>query len=292
MIQNIAYQQSIAAEFHAIKDRVRYFIGNHHWGEDGRYKEVILMNFLRKILPQNVGIGTGFIKNENNELTSQIDVIIYQRNYPVLFSEGDFVIIPPESVIGIIEVKSKSSFITLSKKSNSLSNPSSPLEKNNRNGRIIGNTEIFNGIFSYDTSKDIIDSIKMRTFEVRMNASSAFIEQFNTYPCYINHICLGEDILCKYWESGNPQDFDNDNHPCYSFYNLSSGKVLKRNGHGLAFGYFFSNLLEIVYRFTNPCVLSKQYFEYLYPIENGKENYRILNYKIQINQSRNFPARP
>lgn len=89
---NIRYQQSIAAEFIAIKDRVRYFIQDNHWGEDGRYKELILINYLRKILPENVAVGTGFVRNSYNELTDQIDIIIYKKNDPKLFSEGDFVI--------------------------------------------------------------------------------------------------------------------------------------------------------------------------------------------------------
>lgn len=33
-----AYQKSISEELISIKDRVRYFIDNHHWAEDGRYK--------------------------------------------------------------------------------------------------------------------------------------------------------------------------------------------------------------------------------------------------------------
>lgn len=104
---NTRYQQSIATEFAALKNRVRFFIENNHWGEDGRYKEIILMNFLRRVLPENVAVGTGFVKNQGNQITDQIDIIIYRRNDPRLFSEGDFVILMPDSVLGIIEVKSK-----------------------------------------------------------------------------------------------------------------------------------------------------------------------------------------
>ena len=34
----IEYQQSISKELMSIKDRVRNFIDNHHWGEDGRWQ--------------------------------------------------------------------------------------------------------------------------------------------------------------------------------------------------------------------------------------------------------------
>lgn len=43
----IEYQQSISRELISIKDRVRNFIDNHHWGEDGRYKEIIRSHVLR-----------------------------------------------------------------------------------------------------------------------------------------------------------------------------------------------------------------------------------------------------
>lgn len=67
------------------------------------------MNYLKKILPSNVTVGTGFVKN-GEETTNQIDLIIYDNSVPTLFSEGDFVVVLPESVYGIIEVKSKLRF--------------------------------------------------------------------------------------------------------------------------------------------------------------------------------------
>lgn len=73
-----AYHESINTELMASRDRVRNFIGTHYWGEDGRFKEVLLMNHLKKILPSNVSIGTGFVKN-GEQITSQIDLIIYDN---------------------------------------------------------------------------------------------------------------------------------------------------------------------------------------------------------------------
>ncbi len=59
MIDYIQFRKSISHELIAIKDRVRSFIDNRHWGEEGRYKEVVLLKTLRNYLPNNVGIGTG-----------------------------------------------------------------------------------------------------------------------------------------------------------------------------------------------------------------------------------------
>ena len=139
----VEYQKSVAAEFKAYENRVRNLIDGHHWGEDGRFKEIILMNYLKRVLPSYASVGTGFVKSKDS-ITKQIDIIVYQNTYPTLFSEGDFVILPPESVIGIIEVKSKITNTTKLKQF---------VRTSNYNANVIcGDSEkaIFNGIFSYN----------------------------------------------------------------------------------------------------------------------------------------------
>ncbi len=275
--RNLQYQQSISAEFDAIKDRVRFFIEDNHWGEDGHYKEVILINYLRKILPESVGVGTGFVKNNDGLLTNQIDIIIYNRNYPKLFSEGDFVILMPESVLGIVEVKSKAnhnSFTKRQKKNNSIIE-NSTLDKCHRNGEIIGRNDIFNGIFSYDTDYKFSSNFK----------TSNLCKQLNLKFGRINHICFNQNYFMRYWDSGNPVDRLNDNRRSYSFYNLASSNIFEEynlNDKGLAFGYFISNLLEIVYSKVSPTTLNEQYFEFLYPLRRTKEPYRLDHCEIKI----------
>ena len=55
------YQKSVAVEFNAYKDRVRNIIDDKHWGLEGRHKEVILMNYLKRVLPKHLSVGTGFV---------------------------------------------------------------------------------------------------------------------------------------------------------------------------------------------------------------------------------------
>lgn len=76
--------KSIAAEIKAYEKRVRNLIDATHWGEEGHYKEIILMNYLKRVLPQNLSVRTGFVRNRD-EITSQIDIIIYDNSFPVLF---------------------------------------------------------------------------------------------------------------------------------------------------------------------------------------------------------------
>ena len=260
------YQQSIAAELIAIKDRVRYFIGGSHWGEDGRYKEIILLNYLRKILPNSVAVGTGFVRNKNQELTSQIDIIVYKDDEPKLFSEGDFVILMPESVLGIIEVKSKSTNSVLT----NTSNGPSTIQKSERNGKIIGRKDIFNGIFAFDNNVIFNSNF----------AESNIAKQLEQTEGYLNHISFGSNNFMRYWSTGNPIG---GNKPCFSAYRLTYNAITGKNDDempGFSFGYFISNLLEYVYRQVANHVLSEQYFEYLYPLVGTKEKYRVENCEI------------
>ena len=232
MNEYLEYQKSVALEFQAYKDRVRYLIGNHHWGEDGRYKEILLMNYLRRVLPSTVSVGTGFVRN-GDQLTKQIDIIIYENNIPLLFSEGDFIIASSQNVIGIIEVKSTAYSSKIGE----------VIKKANKNAFIIcGETRrsLFNGIFAYDISQDSADAfitnieamnysemVGLPTVEARCTARG--------FQC-VNHIALGSQNFIKYFPTGYPYSCDMSmpiESPYYGFYNMYDN---------LAIAYFISNL--------------------------------------------------
>src|ERR1017187_1645571 len=97
----VAYHKSINAELEAIKDRVRTLV--RHWPADGHFKEAILRSVLRRHLPENLFIGTGFIV-AHDVCSTQIDILITDRSHPRLFSEGDTIIVTPDAVRAVIEV--------------------------------------------------------------------------------------------------------------------------------------------------------------------------------------------
>jgi hypothetical protein len=246
------YRRSISNELISIKDRVRHFIDDNHWGEDGRYKEIILMELLKNMLPQNICVGTGFVVGDDNRISSQIDIVIYKSSYPVLFRIGDFVVVAKESVVGIIEIKSKLESANIQE----------AIEKSNENGQIIGN-HIFNGIFGYETG------FKFMSENLAPSVRNSLINNVG----YINNICFGKDYFVKYWENGNPVDRDTDNRRSFSFYKIND----------LAFGYFISNLIEQAYQFTNNNQdISGVLGDVLYPIEGTKETQRLTNFEIKI----------
>ena len=98
----LAYHQSLAAELNAVKDRVRHLI--RHWPTDGSFKESVLRSVLRRHLPESLFIGTGFIVTAT-DCSTQIDLLIVDKEHPRLFWDGDLIIVTPEAVKAVIEVK-------------------------------------------------------------------------------------------------------------------------------------------------------------------------------------------
>ena len=98
----LAYHQSLAAELNAVKDRVRHLI--RHWPTDGSFKESFLRSVLRRHLPESLFIGTGFIVTAT-DCSRQIDLLIVDKEHPRLFWDGDLIIVTPEAVKAVIEVK-------------------------------------------------------------------------------------------------------------------------------------------------------------------------------------------
>ncbi|MGP4063463.1 DUF6602 domain-containing protein [Oceanobacillus sp. M65] len=243
------FQKSISKELYTIKDRVKNLIGDAHWGEEGRYKESVLKNVVSRFLPSNLSIGSGFIitkdyKNGRTIRSSQIDIIVYDNTYPLLFKEGDFIITSPENVRAIVEVKTAIRSGDISE----------IITKATQNAKIAP-FSTFNGIFAYEKR-----GLNLRT-NLNQNLRNALISSNGV----VNHICLGENIFIKFWGVGEKQEDKLDR--IYSFYEIDD----------LAFSYFISNMIESV---VPDKVFDKSWF--LYPIRNqfGKEFYIVRDLKL------------
>lgn len=72
----------------------------------GLHRERIVESFVRRIAPKSFSIGSGFIYGAS-ESSKQIDILVYDTmNFAPLFDEGGYVVVLPESVVEVIEVKS------------------------------------------------------------------------------------------------------------------------------------------------------------------------------------------
>jgi len=78
-----------------------------HPGEFGMYREKIVSELIKPLLPSKLGIGTGFIITSKNHISTQCDIIIYDKENTPIIENGEQRFFPVESVVGVIEVKSK-----------------------------------------------------------------------------------------------------------------------------------------------------------------------------------------
>lgn len=220
----INFHKSTAKELLAIRDRVRNLV--NHWGEDGRHQEVVIKTMIQRFLPEKFKIGNGFIVRQtgqrgNHETSQQIDLIIYDTSYPVLFKEEDFVILTVDSVVGIIEVKANAV-------NQGLENV---IKKANENGKFIFDAKydrsqsLFNGIFSYESRINNVDTITAtikRTWD-------ELSEESNRIKYSVNHISLNKNWFYKLWEHIHVEG----DLPHY-LYEISD----------LSFSFFISNLMD------------------------------------------------
>lgn len=94
--------------------------GAHHRGEDGRFVEDLIREYLRRYLPRDLEVLTGFIlrpavktgedgterKAAADCHSTQLDIIVFDSGvYPIFQRFGDSVIVPPEGVVAILSVK-------------------------------------------------------------------------------------------------------------------------------------------------------------------------------------------
>lgn len=198
---------------------------------------------------KSVSVGTGFVMGEQG-LSTQIDIIIYRNDFPVMFRQSDFVIVVPEAVLGIIEVKSRITGATqLTQVVDKLSVAAEIVCK-----------PIFSGIFSFEGYDGILNrnvNQQVRSTLIRSNGKA-------------NHLCIGENCFIKYWPEYAPTRENTRSR--YSFYKIDD----------LAFGYFISNLVEDVYIATVGTNLPETLTSMFYPIENTKEAYKLTEVSMEM----------
>lgn len=175
-----AYFRSLSHELYGLQSRVRQLIADQHWQTDGEWKESVIRYFLQRNAPRNVAIGRGFVVGERGT-SSQIDVLLYDQNAPVLFQDGDLVFITPDALRGMIEVKSAVDAAGLRE----------ALRKMRRNIELFGlpgrSTRFF-GIFSFESTV----STEAALTALRDSAAG----QPNHY---LDLACLGYSHFIKWW---------------------------------------------------------------------------------------------
>ncbi|WSH63663.1 DUF6602 domain-containing protein [Rhizobium ruizarguesonis] len=100
--QERSFAASFAHELTTQAERIGQLVA--HGPTKGGYREELLRELLQRHIPQRFHAATGFIDGRDE----QLDIIVYdQIDYAPVFRAGNLVVVPPESVRAIIEVKSQ-----------------------------------------------------------------------------------------------------------------------------------------------------------------------------------------
>ncbi|OFY24255.1 MAG: hypothetical protein A2W98_15335 [Bacteroidetes bacterium GWF2_33_38] len=101
----VNYFKLVSDELLIKLNQTRQFIKKHN-PTIGVLTEEILRSFLKNYLPKSVSVEQGFILSENGMLSKQCDILIYDSNfYAPFYRINDIVVVPSDSVIAVIEVK-------------------------------------------------------------------------------------------------------------------------------------------------------------------------------------------
>jgi len=119
------YASLLGDSFQSKINLLGQIIKDAHFPSIGQYKERLLSKVISEYIPKKFDVGTGFIlfphkpikdevKNPDfdylnmayHSISKQCDIIIYDSSeYPVIFKDEDFIVVRPESVLAVIEVK-------------------------------------------------------------------------------------------------------------------------------------------------------------------------------------------
>lgn len=209
-----AHFRSITNELESLKDRVRNFIRGNHWLTDGEWKESVLRSVIAQRLPDTVKIGRGFILTDDGP-TTQCDILLYRSNRPVLFRDADLVFLTPDSVLGIVEVKSRATKAILSNAVSKLADIGRRLGRHSEHCCL--------SLFAYESSNDPFDWY------------SEILQSQCVHPSeVIDLISVGCSSFVKWWPySPHGGDQHYEHWHAYRLQHMSAG-------------YFIANLIDEV----------------------------------------------
>lgn len=103
------YFLSLSLELKAQAARVRQLIGDAHWGHDGRHKEILFQDIVRRHSPASLLVTTGFVVSpvDIDIRSTEQDVLVVDTSLEApLFHNGDLSIVFPHTVVAAISIKS------------------------------------------------------------------------------------------------------------------------------------------------------------------------------------------
>jgi hypothetical protein len=248
-----AFHRSVSEELYSVKDRIRNLV--QHWATDGEAKEVALRSVLRRHLPASVIVGRGFIVTPQRSST-QIDILVVDAAKPTLFKDGDLLIVTPDAVRGVIEVKTE--LRTRPSVAQALTKLS---EVEDMCRGATQRDAVWTGLFIFHGGEDVAP---------RLLGGLADAYAVTRRP--INCISCGKDAFVRFWNRG--QDVGSrERGPVWHAYELP----------GVAPSYFMGNLIDSIGSVDN----STAGFAW-FPMIGGKERHRTHYLPLTDTDARQF----
>lgn len=180
------YHESIGKEFDAVKDRITSLIGNAHWPTHGSHLESVLRNVLRRHVPEDIAVGQGFVLLETRA-THQCDVLLTRRSKPTLYKDGDLVVVTPDCVAAVIEVKASTAASHLGAALTKLAGDVEQIRQQ-------GNADCRAGLFVYHEPESLQPETVMKHLCTAANGRET---------AAINWLSLGRDSFIRFWSQGD-----------------------------------------------------------------------------------------
>lgn len=145
------YFNFVSVELQSKLAQVRSYITKHN-PTIGVLTEEILRDFLKNHLPKLVSVEQGFVMSRDGEISKQCDILVYDSQaYAPFFRVNDIVVVPSESVIAVIEVKT-----TITK-------------------------QIFHGVIDYFSSFDYMENARTYLFIFNSSPLESLKGYFDSY---------------------------------------------------------------------------------------------------------------
>lgn len=218
-----------------IKNKIRKFVEDYnnlskeiflnkngkliHPGEFGTYREKIIKEFLQPFLPARLDIGTGFIITSKGNVSTQCDLIIFDKTNTPLIENGEQRFFPIECVAGVVEVKSKLNITEFKKALIKLSNIKKLKNDIDRSNLFVYKNNIEDR--DYDTKKYVTD--QLATFliceELNIDTSKGLDKIFNNIYKNIDISLFHNIILSLDGKCFAYKDYDKHNiyYPYYHY---------------------------------------------------------------------------
>lgn len=284
--QALQHIEAVSHYFQHNQNVLRGYIGNRCYRSDGDHKEILVRQALRNFLPATVVVGRGLIQNvaetepwhafghAHEQFLTEIDVIILRQGKKPVFQIEDLLVVAPQDVAAIIEVKTSLRIFPPPRGRNQLDDHR--YETNHRRGmqfaaaarkvarhasiirslsQMAGSTfRCWAGLFIYNEPRALHD----RENHVRW-LESLVGQEVQSDDDVIDCVCFGPNLFAHYWSNAQYQVEGLYRGAAYHSYDL----------HGLAMPYLINNALFHV-RSEYETVDE----DMLFPIPGGKEQLR------------------